>query len=242
MKIKPLSLCGSLVGSAILLSSFAAQANGGVALGATRLIYPEGQKEISVALTNTSKDGSFLVQSWITTSEDKKTQDYILTPPLFVSKPKSENTLRVMYAGPALPTDRESVFYLHSRSIPSIDKSKLDKSNVLQIAIESVIKVFWRPKGLTTTSQAAETSLKCSHSGQSVTLENPTPYYVSLVSLYSGTSKLPNTMVPPKSTKTVPFSGSGGTVTYKAINDYGATSGQITCGASGGSKVVSNGN
>lgn len=235
MKMTFSSLCMSFAGSVLLLSTFAAQAKGGVALGATRLIYPEGQKEISVALTNTSQEASYLVQSWMATATDQKTQDYILTPPLFVSKPKSENTLRVMYAGPALPTDRESVFYLHSRSIPSIDKSKLDKSNVLQIAIESVIKVFWRPKGLPTKPDAAPASLTCSQSGGTVTLKNPSPYYLSLVSLYSGTRKLPNTMVPPKGEKTLPISGgSGGAITYKAINDYGALSEQMSC-SSGGS-------
>lgn len=235
MKIPFSALCLSFAGSVLLLSTFPVQAKGGVALGATRLIYPEGRKEISVSLTNTSPEGSYLVQSWITTSADQKTQDYILTPPLFVSKPKSENTLRIMYAGPALPTDRESVFYLHSRSIPSIDRSKLEKSNILQIAIENVIKVFWRPKGLPTKPDAAPASLSCNQSGGSVTLKNPSPYYISLVSLYSGTSKLPNTMVPPKGEKTLQVSGGkGGSITYKAINDYGAMSEQMSC-TSGGS-------
>jgi|AGFS01.1.fsa_nt_gi P pilus assembly protein, chaperone PapD len=223
-----------LAGSVLLLSTFTAQAKGGVALGATRLIYPEGQKEISVALTNTSPASSYLVQSWLSDSNDKKTSDYVLTPPLFVSKPTSENTLRIMYAGPALPTDRESVFYLHSRAIPSIDKSTLDKSNVLQIAIESVIKVFWRPKGLRTSPDLAPKSLSCKQTGRSITIKNPSPYYVSLVSVYAGTAKLPNTMVAPGKATTLQVSGGGqGPVTYKAINDYGATSAQMTC-ASGG--------
>ncbi|WP_234262403.1 fimbria/pilus periplasmic chaperone [Klebsiella aerogenes] len=234
MRMTLSSLSLALAGSVLLMSSFAAQAKGGVALGATRLIYPEGQKEISVALTNTSPEASYLVQSWITTATDQKTQDYILTPPLFVSKPKSENTLRVMYAGPALPTDRESVFYLHSRSIPSIDKSKLTKSNVLQIAIESVIKVFWRPKGLPLKPDAAPALLTCHQGGNAVTIKNPSPYYLSLVSLYTGTRKLPNTMIPPKGETTLQIpGGKGGAVTFKNINDYGAMSGTMTCSASG---------
>ncbi|MGR7122252.1 fimbria/pilus periplasmic chaperone [Klebsiella aerogenes] len=220
-----------LLGGLMLLCSGVAAAQGGVALGATRLIYPEGQKEIAVPLTNTSTSSAYLVQSWIATASDKKSSDYILTPPLFVSKPKSENTLRIMYAGPALPTDRESVFYLHSRSIPSVDRDALNKSNVLQIAIESVIKVFWRPKGLEGTSAAAPATLVCSQSGSTLTLKNPSSYYVSLVSLYAGNRKLPNTMVPPKGSQTLPVSGGNtGPVTYKAINDYGALSNKITCG------------
>ncbi|ENZ7484587.1 fimbria/pilus periplasmic chaperone [Klebsiella aerogenes] len=232
MKSKLIPFCLALVGIALLLSAAPAQAKGGIALGATRLIYPDGQKEISVPLTNTSTTSSYLVQSWIASANDQKSPDYILTPPLFVSKPKSENTLRVMYVGPKLPTDRESVFYLHSRSIPSVDKNAIKDSNVLQIAIESVIKVFWRPQGLTTTSEAAQKSLVCSQSGNVLTLKNPSPYYVSLVSLYAGNKKLPNTMVPPKGNKTLPLSGGkGGVITYKAINDYGALTAKITCGS-----------
>ncbi|MDX6020477.1 fimbria/pilus periplasmic chaperone [Scandinavium sp. V105_16] len=232
MKIKPMTLWLSLAGTALLCSTITAHAAGagGVALGATRMIYHEGQKETSISLSNTTKSGSFLIQSWIADANSKKINDFVLTPPLFVSKAKSENTLRLMYAGPALPKDRESVFYLHSRAIPSVDPKKVSGANVLQIAVESVIKVFWRPNGLNTTETQAETSLTCSRSGNQVTLKNPSPYYVSLVKLYSGTATLPNTMVPPKSSVTVKASGSGlGTVKYTAINDYGAASKQITC-------------
>lgn len=229
MKIKITTLSAFLTGCGLLLSAFAAQAEGGVALGATRLIYPQGAKEISIALSNSSASASYLIQSWLTGPDDQKTPDYVLTPPLFLSKPKSENTLRIMYVGPPLPTDRESVFYLHSKSIPSVNKKALESSNVLQIAIVSVIKVFWRPNGLPTASEVAPKSLVCSQSGGAVTLNNPSPYYVSLVSLYAGTHKLPNTMVPPKGSKTVP-GGGGGNVTYKAVNDYGAMSATITCG------------
>ncbi|MDA3990633.1 fimbria/pilus periplasmic chaperone [Klebsiella aerogenes] len=230
IKSKPLWL--SLAGSALLLSTFSALAAGagGVALGATRIIYHEGQKETSISLTNTTSAGNFLIQSWVVDANKKKKQDFILTPPLFVSKPKSENTLRLMYAGPELPKDRESVFYLHSRAIPSVDPKKVKGANVLQIAVESVIKVFWRPDGLKSTEAEAEKSLVCSRSGNTVTLKNPSPYYVSLVNVYSGTAKLPNTMVPPKSSTTVKATGSGaGAVKYTAINDYGAASEQITC-------------
>lgn len=232
MNIKPITLWLSLAGSALLFSTFTAQAAGagGVALGATRIIYHEGQKETSISLTNTTKSGNFLIQSWVADGNQKKNTNFILTPPLFVSKPKSENTLRLMYSGPDLPKDRESVFYLHSRAIPSVDPKTVKGANVLQIAVESVIKVFWRPAGLKSTEAEAEKSLTCSRVGNEVTIKNPSPYYISLVNIYSGSAKLPNTMVPPKASTKVKTSGTGlGTVKYTAINDYGAASQQITC-------------
>ena len=83
---------------------------GGVALAATRIVYPMDAKQTSITLNNTDKRLRFLVQSWIDDSQDQKSNEFIVTPPLFVSKPESENKLRIIYAGKALPNDRESLF------------------------------------------------------------------------------------------------------------------------------------
>lgn len=83
---------------------------GGIGLGATRIIYPQGDKQISLPITNSSQSNAFLVQSWVANADQSKSTDFIVTPPLFVMHPKKENTIRIMYAGPDLPKDRESVF------------------------------------------------------------------------------------------------------------------------------------
>lgn len=66
-----------------------------------------------------------------------------------------------MYVGPDLPVDRESVFYLNSKAIPSVEKNKLS-GNTLQIATQSVIKLFIRPKKLPSLSIDAPKTLTCS--------------------------------------------------------------------------------
>lgn len=57
---------------------------GGIGLGATRIIYPQGDKQISLPVTNTSESNVFLVQSWVTNADQSKSSDFIITPPLFV--------------------------------------------------------------------------------------------------------------------------------------------------------------
>lgn len=52
----------------------------------------------------------------------------------------------------SLPKDRESVFYLNIFDIPTKLENKQDK-NVLQLAIKSRIKLFYRPKELTTSPE-----------------------------------------------------------------------------------------
>lgn len=225
------TLFATVLGGGILLSAFPAW-SGGVALGATRLIYPQGQNEISISMNNTDKKSVYLIQSWVTDSSDKKTSDFITTPPLFVIKPGAENTLRLMYAGPDLPTDRETVFYLHSKSIPSVNPDDVKGQNVLQIAVESVIKVLWRPKGLQGISMDAPKALRCSISGGVVVLTNPTSYYASLIEVYVGNNKVPNQTVSPKGTNEISLYGKpGGVVTFKAVNDYGAATNKISCPA-----------
>jgi fimbrial chaperone protein len=201
---------------------------GGVALGATRVIYPQGDKQTSLPVTNSSKDDVFLIQSWVANMDGSRSSDFIITPPLFVIGPQKENVLRIMYIGPTLPTDRESVFYLNSKAIPSVDKRKL-QGNTLQIATQSVIKLFVRPKALPTPSTDAPASLRCQYAAGSVTVVNPSPYYVSLVELRVGPLKLPNTMVSPKGTLTLNTAGKSGNITFQTVNDFGANTPKQTC-------------
>lgn len=44
---------------------------GGVALGATRVIYPQGDKQVSLPLTNSSDSTNFLIQSWVSDAAGK---------------------------------------------------------------------------------------------------------------------------------------------------------------------------
>lgn len=199
---------------------------GGIALGSTRVIYPQGSKQVSLPVINSSDSNVFLIQSWISNADGSRTSDFIMTPPLFVIQPKKENLLRIMYVGPSLPTDRESVFYLNSKAIPSVDKAWL-ASNSLQIATQSVIKVFIRPKNLPVLSTDAPGLLRCHSQNGRITITNPSPYYVSLVEIHAGSQKLPNTMVAPKGELTLKSAESQ--LSFQTVNDFGATTPAQAC-------------
>ncbi|WP_370451536.1 fimbria/pilus periplasmic chaperone [Buttiauxella sp. B2] len=210
----------------VMVSSASA---GGITLGTTRVIYPQGAKETSLSLTNTSTSNVYLIQSWVANANGSKSADFVVTPPLFTMKPKKENTLRIMYTGPALPSDRESVFYLNSKAIPSVDKNSL-KGNTLQIATQSVIKLFVRPKSLPSASIDAPKHLTCHVEGGRVTVKNASPYFVTLVQFFVGGQKLPNSMVPPKGSLSVDVPGhKNGAVSFQTVNDYGANTVKQSC-------------
>lgn len=200
-----------------------ANAQGGIALGSTRVIYPADSKQVSLSVNNSSRQERYLINSWVSDQHDKKSKDFIVTPPLFVSEPSQENTLRIMYIGQPLPADRESLFYLNVKAIPSVNRESVENKNVLQLAILSRIKLFVRPDGLTTTVDNAAKLLRFSRHGASLKINNPSPFYLTLVSLKAGSAALQSKMVAPKSSASVPLpAGNAGEITFRTINDYGA--------------------
>ncbi|RJT21487.1 type 1 fimbria chaperone FimC [Buttiauxella izardii] len=214
---------GSAIMLCLLMLGFNVQAAGGIALGATRVIYPAEAKQTSLSIKNSDNKERYLVNSWIENNQGVKDKTFIVTPPLFVSEPSSENTLRIIYAGPPLPTDRETIYWMNVKAIPSVDKDNLEGSNVLQLAILSRIKLFVRPKNLQMQPEEAAKQLRFSRSGGQLSIHNPSPYYVSTVNLKIGNEKLANTMVAPKSVSqvTVP-AGLKGAISFQTVNDYGA--------------------
>lgn len=205
-----------------LFFTFSVQAAGGVALGATRVIYPAQAKQTSLSLSNSSDKARFLINAWVENDRGEKEKHVIVTPPLFVSEPKSENTLRIIYAGQPLPADRESLFWMNVKAIPSVNKQDSEGKNVLQLAVLSRIKLFVRPENLAMQPEDARAQLRFSVQNRQLAIHNASPYYLSLVNLKVVNEKLPNTMVAPHSTARVKIAGAPGRVVFQTVNDYGA--------------------
>ncbi|MDK9605797.1 fimbria/pilus periplasmic chaperone [Lelliottia wanjuensis] len=203
---------------------------GGVSLETTRVIYPAEATQSSLTIHDTSKTEAFLIQSWVSDAEGEKSSDFIMTPPLFVIKPDQENILRLEMVGkPSWPDDRETLYYVNMKAIPSVPEGANKNSNTLQIATQTVIKMFVRPKGLSTSPDQASASLTCTYSGNSVVITNSSPYFVSLVNLKSGQQKIRSEMIAPKSQSTVKFDNPVVSLLYQSINDYGAIAADRVC-------------
>ncbi|MEQ4664210.1 fimbria/pilus periplasmic chaperone [Providencia rettgeri] len=201
---------------------------GGVALGSTRVIYPLNDKQTSLALSNTDERNQFLIQTWVEDKEGKKTKDIIITPPLFVSKPKSENTLRIILNNSNLPKDRESLYWINSKSIPAVDKNDIKDKNILQIAVLSRIKLFVRPENLNTLPSDAPELLIFNYKNNNLTIKNPSPYYMTLINLKYGEEKLSSIMIPPMDEYLLKVNSKKNIISYQTINDYGANTPLIT--------------
>lgn len=216
---------GWAVGMALALSLHATSM-AGVLLGGTRVILGEKDREVSIPVKNTGTS-PYVVQAWIDAGEGKNKTPLIVTPPLSRLDPGMENILRIMRVQGGLPADRESVFWLNVKEIPE----KSPEDDVLQIAVRTRIKLFYRPTGLQGKASEAREQLQwaigAGANGAVLKVGNPTPYHVTLTSLnINGNQQVINAdMVAPFAESTYPLTAVKSPqevqVNFTTLNDYG---------------------
>lgn len=193
----------------------------GVQIGGSRLIYDGNAKQATLGISNPDKV-PYLIQSWVNKNVESNEDDgmFISTPPLFRLDPSAQNSIRIIYNGKTLPQDRESVYWLNVKSIPSTSK---DAQNVLLIAVKSKMKLFYRPANLKGNPQEAYKQLQFSSRNGKLVVKNPTPYHVSFYALKVNGSDVESPgMIAPFSGREINKHASlGSTIMWKAINDFG---------------------
>ncbi|WP_367376724.1 molecular chaperone [Hafnia alvei] len=229
MKLTRFFFATSILFAAGITTTFAS-----IQISATRVIYHAVEKDVSVQITNPGKY-PVLLQSWTDDGHSEIHPDtlrtpFILTPPLTRVDADAGQTLRLSYSGAWLPSDRESVYWLNVLEIPPVGEKK---SNHIQVAFRSRIKLFYRPMALDDNGAlAAISQLHWHRLENKISLTNPTPYYVSAVAvtLSRGENKIsvPANMLAPNSSSDVVLPAgmtvdSVDSITVDAINDYGAS-------------------
>ncbi|OTA17374.1 chaperone protein FimC [Xenorhabdus vietnamensis] len=216
-----------LIGLLFSLPVFlAAPVHAGISLSNTRVVYEASQREVTISVINDSKENVYLMQSWVdmftpTAESSGQKAPFLVTPPLFRLDGEQENRLRIILTNDTLPRDRESIFWLNVKAIPALSENK---ENLLLISLKNRIKLFYRPEGLTEQLAAnAYQQLTFSQKAGQLVVKNPTPFYISFYDIKLGSSSIPEAgMVAPFSHQQWGLpTGSGNTITWRAINDYG---------------------
>ncbi|EAQ8936057.1 molecular chaperone [Salmonella enterica] len=210
-------------------------AHAGVVIGGTRIIYPANQAEVQVTLKNKDNDKRYLVHSWVSNIDDSKAP-FIITPPIYKLEESRQTLLHVVYTGnkSALPQDRESLFMMNVKSVSAIP-AELRDNNMLQFAIKTKLKLFYRPASLKeSAAKTAWQSLQFSQSQNQLIVKNPTPFYVTFGKLSvagkaikaASDKNAPSAltmMVAPFAEQRFPLpSAVKGDVVWTAINDFGS--------------------
>ncbi|MGJ8522471.1 putative fimbrial chaperone YadV [Carnimonas sp. R-84981] len=206
-------------------------ATAAIQVQATRVIYAGESKAATLGLKNEASR-PYMVQSWLDLGDKSampKGLPIVVTPPLMKLEPGRESTVRFIYSGVGLPKDKESLLWINVQEIPPVAQQE----NVLQIAIRSRIKLFYRPAGMPADLDKAAHSLQWKREGQSLYVYNPSPLHITFATLtpkgHKAIGAFVHDMVGPGETIEV-LSGSAaqaalsGTFDIDYINDYGGYS------------------
>ena len=241
IKTRVLSL--SVVALASLLSGEAAHA--ALALDRTRVVLNGGEKSVSLNVSNQNHELPYLAQAWVEDAQGKKITDPLLAlPPVQRIEPGSKSQIKVQStpAMSVLAQDKETLFYFNLREIPP----KSDKPNTLQIALQTRIKLFYRPASLVVnpSDKPWQEQVTLTRNGDRYVANNPTGYYVSIVEVSSSLKgaadkRFKPVLIAPKSSETLGISAAdlGGSPVLTYINDYGGRP-KLVYGCSGSSCTV----
>ncbi len=213
----------------VLLGSLAVglvnEADAAIALDRTRAIFPGSEKSIALNITNDSTSMPYLAQGWIEDAQGKKISGpLVVVPPLQRLEPQGKSMMRInaLPDAASLPQDRESIFYFNVREVPP----KSDRPNVMQLALHTKIKLFYRPKAILPEKYSRwDNQLVLHKVSGGYRVENPTPYYMTVIAITAAPKVavpkgFQTVMVAPKSSAVVQ-SGQFATPHVTTINDFG---------------------
>jgi len=179
----------TLLGLATLVFSVITMpAHAGVLAAATRLIYVQGDVEQSLMLANTNAY-PVVVQTWVDRGEANPDvlAPFVSLPSVFHLPPKAVQGLRILLAdAQTLPRDRESVFWLNLHEVPPTrNATAAEPRDALALAMNTQLKIFYRPADLPKPDVAAQLRFTLVHRDGTwfVQCDNPTPYHASFTSL-----------------------------------------------------------
>ncbi|MFP2428881.1 fimbrial biogenesis chaperone [Enterobacter ludwigii] len=211
------------------LTTLSTPALSAIALDRTRAIFPGSEKSLALNISNASDKKPYLAQAWLEDAKGKRMDGntgvpLTVTPALQRVEPGQKSVIRVnaQPSAAALPQDRESLFYFSVREVPP----KSERPNVLQLALQTKIKLFYRPAAIIPERYSRQDDKLVLHKiSGGYRIENPTPYYITVLGVTGG-EKQPvaksfrSVMIAPKSSEMVQ-SGTFSRPWVTTINDFG---------------------
>ena len=144
---------------------------------------------------------------------------------------EKNNILRIVNVNPSLPQDRESVYWVNVKAIPSQNEENEGK-NVLQIAVRTRIKLFYRPAGLKGDIKSSPGELRFTRNGKQIKIDNPTVFNITFSDVFINGHEIEKSgMVPAKGSLNINLPAgvnSASQIKYNTINDFGSSGEYLT--------------
>lgn len=214
------------------LAALLQPAQAALTVNTTRIVFDSDKRSTGVVIANPSPR-PYAVQSWVNTAKDDTDTAVPLatSPGLFTLAPGKEQMVQISRLPNQLPEDRETLFYLNVQEIPEITPEDV---NVLNIALRTRLKLFYRPSQLKDRPADRIDELKWSvrqSSGRlQLVVDNPTPYHYTFGRLEVSSDRTTEAvqamaMAPPFDQQVYDLarirSANGLRLTFTTINDYG---------------------
>lgn len=222
----------SLTATGFFLASLPAFA--GIQITGTRVIYPGDARSVTVQVANRDT-APRLIKAWVDGAEDvgepaRSDVPFVITPPLSRVEGGEGQALRLARVSAIGPADRESVYWLNVLDVPP--NLSAPGKNMLQFAVRTRIKIFYRPPGLAGSADKAAADMCWTRiDGQGVEylqVNNRSAFHVSIADIdVPGYTKIEGKMISPMSqqrfelgTKSRFDATDGGVI--RTISDHGA--------------------
>lgn len=246
------ALCAAL----LHIPSVRAEGYPGFGLNLSRVVVMADAKGGTTAVALNNSDNVYLVQSRVYPADGltgfpaalnapgTRTPPFLVTPPLRRLGPQSRLPLRIMVTPDnGLPQDRESLFFLSAKAIPSVpppDKTREKTASPRVIlALQQYVKLYYRPAGLKPHAiydGDVAPKLSVSLSGGMLQVTNPTPYHIAFGLLTVNgkpvEQKVLRLLTPPEGTQRYPLPAGtghpGDKVVWQVIDEFGLVTAKQT--------------
>ncbi|HDS1299934.1 MULTISPECIES: fimbria/pilus periplasmic chaperone [Stenotrophomonas maltophilia group] len=169
----------------VLLMATAVPVSAAVTLQGTRVVYDGAKGAVTVTASNRGQKVA-LAQVWLDDGDihakaGSQKVPFVVTPTTRRIDAGRSQAYRLTYApmaGTALPQERESLLYFNLLDIPPKPEA-MEGRNVLQFAMRTRVKLFYRPAGLTGHARDAANALVWSRDGDALQVHNPSAYHVT---------------------------------------------------------------
>ncbi|WP_392398406.1 molecular chaperone [Edwardsiella piscicida] len=222
-----------LIGNAVALDTQTRSYS--ITLGASRIIFDADSDSYNLPIEN-QQSYPILVESRVMDEKsEKKSPDYIVTPPLFRLDSGQKNTISIIKVSPHFPHNIESMHWICVKSIPPTEGSAWsdnDKNSGkgtlnVNVMVNSCIKLITRPSSLNIKDASYASALTWQQNQGALTVTNPTPYFINFRGIkVNGRNITPPIAIKPQGVYQFPqknIANKGEKITWNLINDYGGT-------------------
>ncbi|MCH9299875.1 MULTISPECIES: fimbrial biogenesis chaperone [Pantoea] len=158
-----------------------------------RVLFRATDSEKRLLIVNNDSNAPVLLQSWVDDghSDDiskEKNFPFAVIPAVVRMTPGKIINLKILPTEKVhgLPEDRESLFWVNLYEIPGVKRTpQLENANKMEIGLKTQLKIIYRPfkKKMDVINIGEGLEIRLSDSRHSLELDNPSPYYVTPVSI-----------------------------------------------------------